>query len=56
LVYDGQPPREKHEREEEESKPDEKKSSVQPVNDAMASNVIDRSTYSVSGPPNANNY
>jgi phospholipid-binding lipoprotein MlaA len=56
LVYDGQPPREKREREEEESKPEDKKSSVQPVNEAIASNVTDASTHSVSGPLNANNY
>jgi phospholipid-binding lipoprotein MlaA len=56
LVYDGQPPREKREREEEESKPEEKKSSAPPVNAAIASNVTDPSTHSVSGPLNANNY
>jgi phospholipid-binding lipoprotein MlaA len=56
LVYDGQPPREKREREEEESKPEDKKSSVQPVNEAIAANVTDASTHSVSGPLNANNY
>jgi phospholipid-binding lipoprotein MlaA len=56
LVYDGQPPREKLEREEEESKPEEKKSSAQPVNEAIASGVSDPSTYFVSRPFNANNY
>jgi len=56
LVYDGQPPREKREREEEESKPEEKKGSVQPVNEAIASNVTDASPHFVSGPLNANNY
>jgi phospholipid-binding lipoprotein MlaA len=56
LVYDGQPPREKREREEEETKPDEKKGAVRPVNEGMASNVSDMSIHSVSGPFNATNY
>ena len=57
LVYDGQPPREKREREEEqETKPEEKKGSAQPVNGGMASNVNAPSTHIVSGPSNANNY
>ena len=56
LVYDGQAPREKREREEEPSAPEEKKGSVEPVNDALASNVDGRDTQAVSGHSNANNY
>ena len=56
LVYDGQAPREKHEREEEQPAPDEKKSSADRVNDAFAANVNGRDTPTVSGQPNASNY
>lgn len=56
LVYDGQPPREPRQREEEESKPEEKKGAGQPVNDTIASNVNDASANFATGPSNANNY
>jgi phospholipid-binding lipoprotein MlaA len=57
LVYDGQPPREKREREEEqETKPEEKKGAAPPVNEGMASDVNAPSTHIISGSPNANNY
>jgi phospholipid-binding lipoprotein MlaA len=56
LVYDGQPPREPRQREEEESKPGEKKGAGQPVNDTIASNVNDASANFATGPSNANNY
>jgi phospholipid-binding lipoprotein MlaA len=55
LIYDGQAPREKRERE-EESSPEDKKGSAQPVNDAMASNVDDASAPTGSGHSNANKY
>jgi phospholipid-binding lipoprotein MlaA len=56
LVYDGQPPREPRQREEEERKPGEKKGAGQPVNDTIASNVNDASANFATGPSNANNY
>jgi phospholipid-binding lipoprotein MlaA len=56
LVYDGQAPREKREREEEPSAPAEKKGAAEPVNDAVASNVDGSGTLAVSGHSNASNY
>jgi phospholipid-binding lipoprotein MlaA len=60
LVYDGQAPREKHEREEEQSAPEEKKGSPEDkkgsadrVNDAVASNVDGRDSKPFSGQPYA---